>query len=146
MKLAQDLSLEDLQEISIQHGIYDRLIEERLERKPHQLICAICKTEFSWQKALGTMIPLCQCEESEPITNFTSLDLAIEDLERETFIKYMFAFYDSENGLYPIEGLTRERIIQATDEYKRNYDTWADGDSVDRERVRDIILGREFQI
>ena len=134
MKLAQDLSLEDLQEISIQHGIYDRLIEERLERKPHQLICAICKTEFSWQKALGTMIPLCQCEESE------------EDLERETFIKYMFAFYDSENGLYPIEGLTRERIIQATDKYKRNYDTWAGGDSVDRERVRDIILGREFQI
>jgi len=145
MKLAQDLSLQDLQEVAMRFGIYDLIDEQKLDNTL-SLICANCQTEFSWQKALGTIIPLCQCEESEPITNFTSLDLAIEDLDLEVFIKYMFAFYDSQNGLYPIEGLTRERIIQATDEYKRNYDTWADGDSVDRERVRDIILGREFQI
>lgn len=133
MELAQDLSLQDLQEVAIRFGIYDLIDEQKLDNTL-SLICANCQTEFSWQKALGTIIPLCQCEESEA------------DLELETFIKYMFAFYDSENGLYPIEGLTRERIIQATDEYKRNYDTWAGGDSVDRERVRDIIKGVEFQI
>tara|TARA_R100001082_G_C4329398_1_gene144906 strand:- start:759 stop:971 length:213 start_codon:yes stop_codon:yes gene_type:complete len=70
------------------------------------------------------------------------MELAKDELE--FFIKCMFDFYDSENGLYPIEGLTRERIIQATEEYQRNYDTWAGGDSTDREFVKGIISGKGF--
>ena len=47
------------------------------------------------------------------------------------------------DGIYPIKGLTKKMIVSATDKYLTSLDentTWGDGDSVDRERVRDIIL------
>tara|TARA_R110000744_G_scaffold311893_1_gene419301 strand:- start:243 stop:482 length:240 start_codon:yes stop_codon:yes gene_type:complete len=75
-----------------------------------------------------------------------------ERIELEVFIDYMLQCYDPKrnNWLYVIEGLTRERIIKAVAEYKNTYDTWASSvhcvDSVDRERVRDIIEGVEFRI
>ena len=59
------------------------------------------------------------------------------------FIAYVDSFYNEKNGIYPIKGLTNSMIINATQKYitsqTKDY-TWGDGDSVDRERVRDIIL------
>ena len=66
-------------------------------------------------------------------------------------------FYSPKSDLYPIKGLTIEDVFQAIYDYKQrllkvsynnpeyiskygeNY-TWGYGDSLDRERVRDIIL------
>ena len=59
------------------------------------------------------------------------------------FIAYVDSFYNEKNGIYPIKGLTNSMIINAIQKYinsqSENY-TWGDGDSLDRERVRDIIL------
>ena len=58
------------------------------------------------------------------------------------FIAYVDSFYNEKNGIYPIKGLTNSMIIKATQKYissqTENY-TWGDGDSLDRERVRDIL-------
>ena len=59
------------------------------------------------------------------------------------FIAYVDSFYNEKSGIYPIKGLTNSMIIKATQKYitsqTKDY-TWGDGDSLDRERVRDIIL------
>ena len=59
------------------------------------------------------------------------------------FLAYVDSFYNEKNGIYPIKGLTNSMIINATQKYitsqTKDY-TWGDGDSVDRERVRGIIL------
>ena len=59
------------------------------------------------------------------------------------FLVYVEGFYDAEKGIYPIKGLTNDMIFTATLKYissqTKDY-TWGGGDSVDRERVRDIIL------
>ena len=59
------------------------------------------------------------------------------------FLAYVDSFYNEKNGIYPIKGLNNSMIIKATQKYissqTENY-TWGDGDSLDRERVRDIIL------
>ena len=59
------------------------------------------------------------------------------------FIAYVDSFYNEKNGIYPIKGITNSMIIKATQKYitsqTKDY-TWGDGDSLDRERVRDIIL------
>ena len=59
------------------------------------------------------------------------------------FLAYVDSFYNEKNGIYPIKGLTNDMIISATQKYitsqTKDY-TWGGGDSVDRERVRDIIL------
>ena len=59
------------------------------------------------------------------------------------FITYVDDFYNAKSGIYPIKGLTNDMIINATQKYitsqTKDY-TWGGGDSVDRERVRDIIL------
>ena len=78
----------------------------------------------------------------------------------ETFTElaeYVWEFYAPNSDLYPIKGLTKEDVFAAIYEYKQrllkvsynnpsyikaygeNY-TWGYGDSLDRERVRDIIL------
>jgi hypothetical protein len=62
------------------------------------------------------------------------------------FYNYVFSFYNEVDGIYPIVGLTRDTIVKATNKYiasqEENY-TWGGGDSLDRERVRDIILNGE---
>ena len=66
------------------------------------------------------------------------------------FMEYVWSFYNPQSDLYPIKGLTkgdifnaiftyRDRIIQSEND-NNSYYTWGDGDSLDRERVRDIIL------
>ncbi len=72
----------------------------------------------------------------------------------QEFIEYVWEFYSPNNGIYPIKGLTREDIFVAIKEYNRRINvakdndnkyfnvtySWGGGDSLDRERVRDIIL------
>ena len=59
------------------------------------------------------------------------------------FLAYVDSFYNPKNGIYPIKGLTNDMIFTATLKYvssqTKDY-TWGGGDSLDRERVRDIIL------
>lgn len=68
------------------------------------------------------------------------------------FVLYVWDFYGS-NGLYPIEGLQKQHIFDAFEIYKTRLEkgdlehvhySWGGGDSLDRERVRDIIL--EFNL
>ena len=66
------------------------------------------------------------------------------------FIEYVWDFYNPNSDLYPIKGLTKKDILEALNVYQdriiesksnnNEYYTWGDGDSLDRERVRDIIL------
>ena len=59
----------------------------------------------------------------------------------EEFYNYVFSFYNDKDGIYPISGLTKDMIVSATDKYLTSEKCdWGDGDSVDREKVRDIIL------
>ena len=59
------------------------------------------------------------------------------------FLAYVDSFYNEKNGIYPIKGLTNDMIFTATLKYissqTENY-SWGDGVSLDRERVRYIIL------
>ena len=73
------------------------------------------------------------------------------------FADYVWDFYSPKSDLYPIKGLTIEDVFQAIFTYKqrllkvsynnpeyvkafgKNY-TWGYNDSLDRERVRDILL------
>lgn len=63
------------------------------------------------------------------------------------FIAYVDSFYNPKDGIYPIKGMTDTMILDAVKKYTAKccsslYDdvTWGGGDSIDRERVRDIIL------
>ena len=65
------------------------------------------------------------------------------------FVDYVWSFYGSEDPLYPIEGLTKKDILNAFNVYTDRIEkgdlehvhySWGGGDSLDRERVRDIIL------
>ena len=73
----------------------------------------------------------------------------------DEFIDYVLSFYgEHSDTIYPIKGLTRQDILEAYNVYqvrirvaKSNNGRWFNvsycwggGDSLDRERVRDIIL------
>ena len=72
----------------------------------------------------------------------------------QEFIEYVWDFYNPNSDLYPIKGLTKKDILEALNVYQdriieaesnngRWFNvtySWGDGDSLDRERVRDIIL------
>ena len=67
----------------------------------------------------------------------------------EEFADYIWEFYSPKSDLYPIKGLTIEDIFHAIEIYFERIEkgdleyvhySWGDGDSLDRERVRDIIL------
>tara|TARA_B100000945_G_C19973800_1_gene408819 strand:- start:262 stop:531 length:270 start_codon:yes stop_codon:yes gene_type:complete len=72
----------------------------------------------------------------------------------QEFIDYVWSFYNDKDGIYPIKGLTTDHIFTAIKEYARRINiakennnmyfnvtySWGDGDSLDRERVRDILL------
>ena len=71
------------------------------------------------------------------------------------FMEYVWSFYGEHNDtLYPIKGLTKQDILDALNVYQKRINvaesnngrwfnvtySWGGGDSLDRERVRDIIL------
>lgn len=81
---------------------------------------------------------------------------------KEDFVNYVFSFYGKlgqnlsgvfDEGIYVNEewcrgGFTVEEVSNAVDKYIQSIDasenafsTWGDGDSLDRERVRDILVG-----
>ena len=63
------------------------------------------------------------------------------------FLDYVMSFYGDADALYPIDGLTREEVAFASLNYLDlcavgETVNWGDGDSLDRERVRDLIINR----
>ena len=70
------------------------------------------------------------------------------------FVNYVYSFYgDKKEALYPLFNVDTDKQVDKVDilgavyDYlheitRRNdeYFTWGDGDSLDRERVRDILL------
>ena len=73
------------------------------------------------------------------------------------FVKYVDSFYGVNDPLYPMmsretgQPLNTVDILSATENYlsmcsdeTNKHCTWGDGDSLDRERVRDILL-EEYQ-
>ena len=66
------------------------------------------------------------------------------------FLDYVESFYlpSHPDVLYPIDNLTREEIALATLNYldqvaaSNGTINWGDGDSLDRERVREFIISR----
>jgi|ETNvirenome_6_85_1030632.scaffolds.fasta_scaffold146596_2 hypothetical protein len=59
------------------------------------------------------------------------------------FVCYIDNFYNEKSGIYPIKGLTNDIIIDAIKKYIASLSasvTWGGGDSLDRERVSNIIL------
>ena len=65
--------------------------------------------------------------------------------ELKDFIDYVYSFYNVVDGLYPVYGCTKNKIRFATYEYlgqcaADNHYEWGNGDSLDRERVRDIMF------
>ena len=69
------------------------------------------------------------------------------------FVKYVDSFYGQDDPLYPMmsretkQPLNKHDILCATENYlsmcsdeNETLCTWGDGDSLDRERVRDILL------
>ena len=67
----------------------------------------------------------------------------------EEFADYVWSFYSPNSDLYPIKGLTITDIFHAIEIYIERIEkgdleyvhySWGEGDSLDRERVRDIIL------
>ena len=69
----------------------------------------------------------------------------------QEFVDYVWSFYgEHSDTIYPIKGLSKSdifvafyvykhRLLKAANVPNNNY-TWGYGDSLDRERVRDIIL------
>ena len=67
------------------------------------------------------------------------------------FVEYVDSFYGVNDPLYPLvkdgNPLSKVDILGATEKYlgqcaddKLEYVTWGDGDSLDRERVRDFLV------
>ena len=56
------------------------------------------------------------------------------------FITYVDDFYNAKSGIYPINGMTDKMVLNAVKKYIATNAKSFCGDSVDRERVRDIIL------
>ena len=68
----------------------------------------------------------------------------------QEFVDYVWSFYgEHSETIYPIKGLTITDIFHAIEIYIERIEkgdleyvhySWGEGDSLDRERVRDIIL------
>ena len=56
------------------------------------------------------------------------------------FITYVDDFYNAKSGIYPINGMTDKMVLIAVKKYIATNAKSFCGDSLDRERVRDIIL------
>tara|TARA_Y100001970_G_C13855992_1_gene661714 strand:+ start:382 stop:672 length:291 start_codon:yes stop_codon:yes gene_type:complete len=82
--------------------------------------------------------------------------MTIHEIERELltyFVNYVDSFYGVNDPLYPMMNVQTKQLLtkfdiaratgyylaQCSDERVENC-TWGDGDSLDRERVRDILL------
>ena len=64
----------------------------------------------------------------------------------DEFTDYVFSFYGADDALYQMN-VTKDDITLATEDYLQlisdldsDIFTWGDGDSLDRERVRDMLV------
>ncbi len=60
-------------------------------------------------------------------------------MSQESFVDYCYFYYGPNSVLYPM-GATKEQIVQAIEELHRDKTMVVAFDSVDRERVRDILI------
>ena len=77
--------------------------------------------------------------------NSSTTSIKLNDMLTE-FVDYVYSFYGAPDALYPM-GATKADIIGATYDYlnavttlNNEHFTWGDGDSLDRERVRDFLV------
>jgi len=77
--------------------------------------------------------------------NSGTTSIKLNDILTE-FVDYVYSFYGAPDALYPM-GATKADIIGATYDYlnavttlNNEHFTWGDGDSLDRERVRDFLV------
>lgn len=66
------------------------------------------------------------------------------------FVDYVYSFYgeDAPDVLYPIKGCTRRVCFNTCRDYvtaTMGTDAWGYGDSVDRERVRNMIIAKGYK-
>ena len=61
----------------------------------------------------------------------------------QEFVDYVFDFYGAEDAIYPM-GASKDQIRLASltylDRCRDDESLWGHGDSLDRERVRDILI------
>ena len=87
---------------------------------------------------------------NQTIMNSGTSSTELNDMLRN-FVEYVDSFYGVNDPLYPLvkdgNPLSKLDIYGATERYlslcadpKAELCTWGDGDSLDRERVRDILL------
>ena len=87
------------------------------------------------------------------MTSITELTTTKGMTDIQDFVDYVDSFYGQNDPLYPMmsqetkQPLTKFDILRATENYlsmcsdeSNELCTWGDGDSLDRERVRDILL------
>ena len=56
------------------------------------------------------------------------------------FVAYVDSFYNEKYGLYPIKGMTNSMVINAVKKHIEKVGQEFCADSIDREKIRDIIL------
>ena len=56
------------------------------------------------------------------------------------FVAYVDSFYNEKSGLYPIKGMTNSMVINAVKKHIEKVGQEFCADSIDREKIRDIIL------
>ena len=56
-----------------------------------------------------------------------------------SFVEYCWSFYNPEDGIYPIKGLTVQMLVSGC-RARMVHSGFCDGDSIDREWVRDYVL------
>ena len=123
----------------------DRKLIDTLEFKFYQVkekeslrIKNILKAQSKQPKAEWQPLKCNPIEYSKTMHNF------------KEFLDYCESFYSPSHPdvLYPIDGLTREELALATLNYldlcaaSDGTVSWGDGDSLDRERVRDFVINR----
>ena len=123
----------------------DRKLIDTLEFKFYQVkekeslrIKNILKAQSKQPKAEWQPLKCNPIEYSKTMHNF------------KEFLDYCESFYSPSHPdvLYPIDGLTREELALATLSYldlcaaSDGTVSWGEGDSLDRERVRDFVINR----
>tara|TARA_B100001057_G_scaffold474744_1_gene540698 strand:- start:641 stop:919 length:279 start_codon:yes stop_codon:yes gene_type:complete len=60
----------------------------------------------------------------------------------DDFVDYVFSFYGADDALYQMNANKNDIRSATSDYFKIMTDsfTWGDGDSLDRERVRDLLV------
>ena len=127
----------------------DRKLIDRLEFKFYQLkekeslrIKNILKAQSKQPKAEWQPLKCNPIEYSKTMHNF------------KEFLDYCESFYSPSHPdvLYPIDGLTRGELALATLSYldlcaaSDGTVSWGEGDSLDRERVRDFVINRRATV